>query len=211
LSVLLHVWLLLSSRPAFPELEARQAGAGMAGRLVMADLVQNVAPRAPSPGIAATSPLPASVSALAAASASASTSAATGETVPLTAAVPRSKAGLIAGSAAPNLPEIAKAEGTDDPNLYYSAHSLSRQPELVGERPESLEIPDGVQSGHLLVRLSIDRFGKVKAVSVLRSTLPHDIEGQVAMQFYQANYRPGEIDGKPVNGEMILFINLERT
>lgn len=29
------------------------------------------------------------------------------------------------------------------------------------------------------------------------------------MQFYQASYRPGEIDGKPVNAEMTLFINLE--
>jgi hypothetical protein len=183
----------------------------MAGRIVVADLALREAPRVPPIEIAAPAPPLASGSATVVSAASASTSAAASETTPLAASMPSSKAGSISGGAVPNVPDTAKAEGADDPNLYYSAHSLSRQPELVGEQPESLEIPDGVQSGHLLVRLSIDRFGKVKAVSVLRSTLPHELEGQVAMQFYQASYRPGEIDGKPVNGEMILFINLERT
>lgn len=200
LSILLHVWLFMSSRPAFPELGAAPARAGTAARIVVADLVRNDASRQPATANAAVLPPPASPSAPAALAAT-----------PPAASAPSSKAGTLPASAASGAPANAHADGAADPNLYYSAHALSRQPELVGEPPESMEIPEGVQSGHLLVRLSIDRFGKVNAVSVLRSTLPHEIEGQVVMQFYQARYRPGEIDGMPVNGEMILFINLERT
>ncbi|MDB5855902.1 MAG: hypothetical protein JWR22_3943 [Herminiimonas sp.] len=215
LSVLLHLWLFLFSRPVFPELAARPAGAATAGRIVVADLVPKDAPR-PPPGASAAALAPpesahaATAGALAsppAASASASQTAAQASRPAF--ATPPLKAGSMLASATPNLPQTSQADGTADPALYHSAHSLSRQPELVGEAPESLEIPSGLRSGHLLARLSIDRFGKVNAVSVLRSTLPHEVEGQIAMQFYQASYRPGEIDGKPVNAEMTLFINLE--
>jgi outer membrane biosynthesis protein TonB len=200
LSVLLHVWLFLSSRPAFPELGAGPARAGITTRIVVARLAHNLALPTPAAANAAAPSPPAATPA----------AGAQVRTLP-TVSAPLPQAVSVPDSAAPDAPGTAQAEGAADPNLYYSAHALSRQPELVGESPDSMEIPDGVQSGHLLVRLSIDRFGKVNAVSVLRSTLPHDIEGQVVMQFYQARYRPGEINGKPVNGEMILFINLERT
>jgi outer membrane biosynthesis protein TonB len=198
LSILLHVWLFFSSRPVFPELGAAPARSG-AARIVVADLVHNRISGKPATANAAASPPPASLAAPVAQAAT-----------PPAASASSSKAGSMPGAAL-IVPATSQADGAADPSLYYSAHALSRQPELVGEPPESMEIPEGVQSGHLLVRLSIDRFGKVNAVSVLRSTLPHDIEGQVVMQFYQASYRPGEIDGKPVNGEMVLFINLERT
>jgi hypothetical protein len=188
----------LLSRPVFPELDARPARAGTAARIVVADLVPQNTPRTPPDAIAAAPP-PAWASAVAA------------HPGPPAVATPLSKAVSMSERAGSNGPLTEQADGMTDPNRYYSAHSLSRQPELVGEQPESLEIPDSVQSGHLLVRLSIDRFGKVDAVTVLRSTLPHETEGGVVMQFYRASYRPGEIDGRPVNGEMILFINLEKT
>lgn len=68
---------------------------------------------------------------------------------------------------------------------------------------------DMQEAGSLLLRLSIDRHGVVNAVSVLRSTLPHELEGKIVLQFYRAHYRPGEIDGVPVNSELLLAVDLQ--
>jgi hypothetical protein len=43
----------------------------------------------------------------------------------------------------------------------------------------------------------------------MRSTLPRELEGQVVLQFYRARYRPGEIDGVPVNSELLLTVDLQ--
>lgn len=93
--------------------------------------------------------------------------------------------------------------------FYHSPHALTRPPELVEDAPEEIELGELQEAGHLLLRLAIDRYGVVDGVFVLRSTLARELEGQVVLQFYQASYRPGEIDGVPVNSEMLLVVNLQ--
>jgi hypothetical protein len=58
-------------------------------------------------------------------------------------------------------------------------------------------------------RLSIDRFGKVKLIQRLRSSLPREIEGRLALQLYRAEYRPGEIDGIAVDSEMTVDLKVD--
>lgn len=93
--------------------------------------------------------------------------------------------------------------------FYHSPHALTRPPELVEDAPAEIELPESQEPGNLLLRLAIDRYGVVDGVYVLRSTLARELEGQVVLQFYRARYRPGEIDGVPVNSELLLVVNLQ--
>lgn len=45
-------------------------------------------------------------------------------------------------------------------------------------------------------------------VHVISSTLPHEVEGRIVLSFYRATYRPGELEGRPVNSEMTLLVNV---
>nr|WP_314623209.1 hypothetical protein [uncultured Noviherbaspirillum sp.] len=93
--------------------------------------------------------------------------------------------------------------------VYHPSDALTRPPELVENAPEEIELPESQGAGHVLLRLAIDRHGVVNAVNVLRSTLARQLEGQVVLQFYRARYRPGEIDGVPVNSELLLTVDLQ--
>jgi hypothetical protein len=93
--------------------------------------------------------------------------------------------------------------------FYHSPHALTRPPELVEDVPAEIELPESQEPGQVLLRLSIDRYGVVNGVQVLRSSLTRELEGQVVLQFYRARYRPGEIDGLPVNSELLLVVNLQ--
>lgn len=93
--------------------------------------------------------------------------------------------------------------------VYQSLHALTKQPQLVSGDPSFIEFPTETSvTGFLLLRLSIDLLGKVNAVTTLRTTLPREIEGQIVLQFYQATYSPGEIDGVPVNSEAYVFTEI---
>ncbi len=113
--------------------------------------------------------------------------------------------------AARTLPEPsapAAPSSTPEP-FYHSPHALTRPPELVEDAPEEIELAESQAPGQLLLRLAIDRYGVVNGVYVLRSSLTKDLEGRVVLQFYRARYRPGEIDGAPVNSELLLVVNLQ--
>jgi hypothetical protein len=71
--------------------------------------------------------------------------------------------------------------------FYHSPHALTRYAELVDDAQEDIPMSDMQEAGSLLLRLSIDRHGVVNAVSVLRSTLPHELEGKIVLQFYRAH------------------------
>ena len=101
------------------------------------------------------------------------------------------------------------APGTEPEAFYHSPHALTRPPELVEDAPEEIALGELQEPGHLLLRLAIDRYGAVNGVFVLRSTLARELEGQVVLQFYRARYRPGEIEGVPVDSEMLLVVNLQ--
>lgn len=103
--------------------------------------------------------------------------------------------------------EGAAAQVAAPASFTHSLHALTRQPELQGDGPQLVQLPEDMQQpGSILLRLFIDRHGVVNGVNVLRSTLPREIEGQIVLQFYRAAYRPGEIDGEPVDSEMLLQI-----
>jgi outer membrane biosynthesis protein TonB len=110
----------------------------------------------------------------------------------------------------PSLPDAAKAATPSRLHrpAYHPSDTLTRPPELVENAPEEIELPESQGTGHVLLRLAIDRHGVVNAVNVLRSTLPRELEGQVVLQFYRARYRPGEIDGVRVNSELLLTVDL---
>jgi outer membrane biosynthesis protein TonB len=108
------------------------------------------------------------------------------------------------------MPTAIPAAPAIEPEPYYhSPHALTRPPELVEEAPAEIELPELQEPGQVLLRLSIDRYGVVNGVQVLRSSLTRELEGQVVLQFYRARYRPGEIDGLPVNSELLLVVNLQ--
>ena len=95
-------------------------------------------------------------------------------------------------------------------DLFHSPGELTKKAELIDDEPSFVEIPtEGKTSGNILLQLNIDQFGTINSLSILRSSLPHQIEEQVALKFYRAKYRPGEIDGIPVNSEMYVFIQIE--
>jgi hypothetical protein len=94
--------------------------------------------------------------------------------------------------------------------VFHSARELSRQPEILGSGPEYIELAsEAAMSGHILLRLSIDRLGIVSNVSVLKASVPKHVQEEVVVQFYRASYKPGEIGGNPVNSEMHVFVQVQ--
>ena len=134
--------------------------------------------------------------------------AATSATVPAFAA-DVADAALRTPAAAPPRPRQTAAPASVPAPVYHSVDALTRHPELVDDAPEEIAIADTQEGGSLVLRLLIDRHGVVNAVSVVRSTLPRELEGRIVLQFYRARYRPGEIDGRPVNSELLLDIALQ--
>jgi hypothetical protein len=111
--------------------------------------------------------------------------------------------------------QIAKTSATQPPAstkaptpTYHAAQELSRMPEMIGQPPETIEIGQGT-SGEVVFKLSIDRLGKVTLLQRLKSTIPRETEGKLAMQLYRAEYRAGEIDGIAVDSEMIVDLRVE--
>jgi hypothetical protein len=93
-------------------------------------------------------------------------------------------------------------------SIYHTTQELTRVPEMLVQPPEAIETsPD--MFGEVVFRLSIDRFGKVKLLQRLKSTLPREIEGKLALQLYRAEYRPGEMSGIAVDSEMIIDLKLD--
>lgn len=91
---------------------------------------------------------------------------------------------------------------------YHTTQELTRIPEMLVQPPETIEIsPD--MFGEVVFRLSIDRFGKVKLLQRVISTLPRQIEGKLALQLYTAEYRPGEINGIAVDSETIINLKID--
>lgn len=127
--------------------------------------------------------------------------------------------GAVPGEAAAVPPTLPATARTEPPRaatqklaaapFYHSQHALTRYAELVDDAQEDIPMNDMQEAGNLLLRLAIDRHGVVNAVSVLRSTLPHELEGRIVLQFYHSRYRPGEIDGMPVNSELLLTVDLQ--
>ncbi len=108
--------------------------------------------------------------------------------------------------------KISSAQTPSSPkpstSTYHAAQDLSRKPEMIDKQPEAIEIGQGT-TGEVVFRLSINRFGKVTLLQRLKSTLPREAEGKLAMQLYQAKYRAGEIDGIAVDSEMIVDLRLD--
>ncbi len=92
--------------------------------------------------------------------------------------------------------------------VYFTASALTRRPEMIGSPPLAMEIAQGI-NGEVVFRLSISRTGEVTKVERLSSTLPHDLEGQLAFSLYRNQYRAGEIDGVAVNSEMMVDLKLD--
>jgi len=91
---------------------------------------------------------------------------------------------------------------------YHTTQELTRMPEMLVPPAETIETsPD--MFGEVVFRLSIDRFGKVKLLQRLKSTLPREVEGKLALQLYRAEYRPGEMSGIAVDSEMIIDLKLD--
>lgn len=111
--------------------------------------------------------------------------------------------------------QIAKPSSVDSPSpknspasTYHATQELTRIPELIVQPPQAIEVGQGT-SGEVVFKLSINRFGKVTLLQQLKSSLPRDVEGKLAMQLYRSEYRPGEINGLAVDSEMTVDLNLD--
>ena len=92
----------------------------------------------------------------------------------------------------------------------YRLSPLSRLPELLGGIQLDVELPiEPLASRQLQLRLAINRYGKVTAIQVLHSTLTSEIAVEIVRRFYEASYRPGEIDNRPVDSEMLIAVEVQ--
>lgn len=101
--------------------------------------------------------------------------------------------------------------GTKDAEDYATADTLSEQPVLLDDLPE-VEFSDGVvgrSDKHIVLRLIIGADGRAKHLQVLDSSVPRYVEEQVVRSVFQASYRPGTINGKPVAAEFIISVKVE--
>src|SRR5208283_4915718 len=95
-------------------------------------------------------------------------------------------------------------------SVHPAARELTRMPEIIGQPPEAIETGQGT-TGEVVFRLSINRFGKVTLLQTLKSSLPREIEGKLAVKLYRAKYRAGEIDGIAVDSEMTVDLRLDNS
>lgn len=106
---------------------------------------------------------------------------------------------------------VARASRSSSSSIkpaYFTAKALTRMPEMTGQPPVAIELAQGI-TGEVVFKLSISRTGEVTKVERVSSTLPHDLEGQLALQLYRNQYRAGEIDGVAVDSEMIVALKLD--
>lgn len=113
------------------------------------------------------------------------------------------------GSAVPprNDGMATSASATPD-RIHVLDRALSRPPEIAGTIEEEISFAGKAAGGELLLRLIIDENGIARHVQALRSTLPRAVEGEIALKFFRARYRAGEIDGRPVAAEMLVSIKV---
>jgi hypothetical protein len=83
-------------------------------------------------------------------------------------------------------------------------------PVLLSMEEEGVLVPLGRSAkGTVSLKISVSRLGHSTAVQVIDSTLPKDAEQQIVAQFFYAKYRPAEIGGAPVAGEITVRIELD--
>lgn len=83
-------------------------------------------------------------------------------------------------------------------------------PVLLSMEEEGILVPlESAAKGEVSLKISVDRLGKSTAIQVIDSTLPKNAEQQVVAQFFYAKYRPAEIGGAPVAGEIVVRIELD--
>lgn len=128
--------------------------------------------------------------------------------------LPRQTPGPNAGSAQAS---EAKSHGRAAPvsaplPVYHSAKELTAQPEPLSEIDQVLgDASRNMEEGQLVLRLHINEQGTVDELRVLFSSVSRDSEALVVQAFFQAKYRPGEIDGTGVKSEMIVSVDLAPT
>ena len=113
-------------------------------------------------------------------------------------------------------PYVTSALADSVVHRYLTVHDkpmtmlLSRQPELIEDTvDDAVGNVDGMGiHGELLLQIFLDRLGRPKSVRVIESSMRRDLEGAVAHRFFLAKYRPGEVNGLPVNSDIILSITL---
>lgn len=111
---------------------------------------------------------------------------------------------------ASNHPANATKDVPDNSPVAFAQNGrLTKLPELLGELPEIALDQTGKNGQTISVRLIVSANGKVVFLNVLASSLPRLVEEQVVAALYHANYRPGEVDGKPVNAEMLLSVTVD--
>jgi hypothetical protein len=103
---------------------------------------------------------------------------------------------------------VSPPETKSQTSEYHTARELTRQPEMIVQPAGAMEVSQS-QPGEVVFRLGIDHSGKVKLLQRLKSTLPREDEGKLALQLYRAEYRPGEINGIAVDSEMIVDLKLD--
>lgn len=88
---------------------------------------------------------------------------------------------------------------------YYPAAQLTERP-LALARIEP-RFPEGApQTGRLKMRIYINDGGAVDAIDILESEPAGAFEAAAAEAFATARFRPGHLDGKPVNSQLALEV-----
>ncbi|WP_300334135.1 hypothetical protein [Accumulibacter sp.] len=95
---------------------------------------------------------------------------------------------------------------------YLPRAQLSVQPRLLDE--PALSFPDSVaggapRAGKIVLRIFIAAGGAVDRVEISQSSLPSEYAEVAAAAFAAVRFRPGELEGVPVNSEMRVEVVLD--
>lgn len=93
---------------------------------------------------------------------------------------------------------------------FFTPKQLTKNPQPVGT--VDLEVPQVsllTTPGRLVLKIQINRQGRVETVDIEKSNLPQPFGDAVAEVFRKTRFTPGEIDGRPVGSVMLIEITHE--
>lgn len=102
--------------------------------------------------------------------------------------------------------DIKRSEGVPLAGTSSTSSIERSPPRLKGELDSALMNVE--VSGSVIVLVAIDRHGVARSVSVRHSTVSREVEAQVVIKLFRANYEPARVDGVAVGGSLVVEISL---
>lgn len=106
-------------------------------------------------------------------------------------------------------PESAQSEIQSPASANPPPQNAYAPPRIVSEIDPDVGAYD--DTGAVIIRIDVDRFGKAKRLTVEHSTVSRATEEQIVLRFYRARYEPGTRDGQPIDSSIRINITIGQT